>query len=227
LEDRVTEMQDTERCEHCKKPRSICVCDRLPKIETHTRVLVLQHPQEGHEDLGTVPLLERSLPNCVVKVGLSWASLSHALGEDVENARWAVVYPTKVEEGVPEDDVLLLDKKGRARDPGAAIDGIVVLDGSWSQAKSLWWRNAWLLKLGRIVVTPREPSIYGKLRKEPRREFVSTLEAVADVLVTLGEPEEVRSQLRRAMRTMVQRARDVGMKPPTPPRRGRIPLPKK
>jgi DTW domain-containing protein YfiP len=220
-------MQEVERCEHCKKPRSICVCDRLPKLDTHTRVLVLQHPQEGHEDLGTVPLLERALTQCVVKVGLSWASLSHALGEEVENSRWAVIYPTKVEEGVPEEDVQLLDKKGRARDPSARIDGVVVLDGSWSQAKTLWWRNAWLLKLGRIVVAPREPSIYGKLRKEPRREFVSTLEAVADVLVTLGEPEEVRNQLRRAMRTMVQRARDSGVKAPTPPRRGRIPLPPK
>ena len=161
----------------------------------------------------------------MVKVGLSWASLSHALGEEVENGRWAVVYPTKVEEGVPEEEVLLLDKKGRARDPSARLDGIVVLDGTWSQAKSIWWRNAWLLKLGRIVVVPREPSIYGKLRKEPRREFVSTLEAVADVLVTLGEPEEVRSQLRRAMRTMVQRARDAGLDAPKPPRK-RIPLPR-
>ncbi|MGZ3417225.1 MAG: tRNA-uridine aminocarboxypropyltransferase [Polyangiales bacterium] len=221
-------MEEVERCEHCKKPRSICVCDRLPKLETHTRVLVLQHPQESDVDLGTVPLLRAALGDqCVVKVGLSWASLSHALGEEVENSRWAVIYPTKVEEGVPEDDVLLLDKKGRARDPSARIEGVVVLDGSWSQAKTLWWRNAWLLKLGRIVVAPHEPSIYGKLRKEPRREFVSTLEAVADVLVTLGEPEEVRAQLRRAMRTMVQRARDSGAKPPAPPQRRRIPLPRK
>jgi DTW domain-containing protein YfiP len=201
-----------ERCADCGKPKSICVCDRIVPVETRTRVLVLQHPQEGNLDLTTVPLLARALPHCIVKVGLSWASLSQALGSEVESARWSVIYPVKLADDIPPDvraaNVLLLDKKGRLKEDGRQLEGVVVLDGTWSQAKTLWWRNPWLLKLGRIVINPREPSIYGKMRKEPRREYVSTLEAIADVLPALGEPEELRSQLRRAMRTMVQRARD-------------------
>lgn len=190
-------------------------------------MLVLQHPQEGNVDLTTVPLLARALPNAVVRTGLSWASLAHALGgEEVENARWAVIYPTKVSEDVPpselEKPVVFLDKKGRLRDEDAPqIEGIVVLDGTWSQAKTLWWRNPWLLKLNRILLNPREPSIYGRIRKEPRKEYVSTLEAVADVLVELGEPEETRTSLRRAMRTMAQRARDSGLFTPPPKPAGR------
>jgi DTW domain-containing protein len=207
-----------ERCADCGKPKTICVCDRIAPTHTRTRLLILQHPQEGNLDLTTVPLLVRALPQCIVKVGLSWASLSQALGpspesgEAVDHARWSVIYPTKLADDVPpaarEANVLLLDKKGRVKEDGRQLEGIVVLDGTWSQAKTLWWRNPWLLKLGRIVVNPKEPSIYGKMRKEPRREYVSTLEAVADVLPALGEPEELRAQLRRAMRTMVQRARD-------------------
>ena len=38
----------------------------------------------------------------------------------------------------------------------------------------------------------------------------STPEAVADALPALGESEETRAQLRRLMRTMVQRHRDRG-----------------
>lgn len=207
-----------ERCADCSKPKNLCVCDRIAPLDTHVRVLVLQHPQEGNVDLTTVPLLARALPRCVVRVGLSWASLAQALGGDeIENARWAVIYPTKLAEDIPPElrmaNVLLLDKKGRARpDDAPPLEGVVVLDGTWSQAKTLWWRNPWLLKLGRVVVNPREPSIYGKMRKEPRREYVSTLEAVAEVLPALGEPEELRTQLRRAMRTMVQRARDAGVR---------------
>jgi DTW domain-containing protein YfiP len=193
-------------------------------------VLVLQHPQEGNVDLTTVPLLARALPNAVVRVGLSWASLTHALGEEVENARWAVIYPTKISEDVSpselEKPVVLLDKKGRLRDEDAReLEGIVVLDGTWSQAKTLWWRNPWLLKLNRILLNPGEPSIYGRIRKEPRKEYVSTLEAVADVLVALGEPEETRASLRRAMRTMVQRARDSGLFAPPPSGRPKKPRP--
>ncbi len=202
------------------------MCDRLVAMPTRARVLVLQHPQEGDVSLGTVPLVSRALSRCAVRVGLSWASLQHALGDDAaENARWAVIYPAKLDDAVPADartrPVLLLDKKGRLRDADDELDGIVVLDGTWSQAKTLWWRNPWLLKLGRVQLMPREPSIYGRMRKEPRREYVSTLEAVADALVELGEPEEVRAQLRRAMRTMVQRARDTGIGAPPPRPSGR------
>ncbi len=55
-----------------------------------------------------------------------------------------------------------------------ALEGIVVLDGTWSKAKTLWWRNPWLLKLKRVTLKPGQPSIYGRMRAEPRREFVST-----------------------------------------------------
>jgi DTW domain-containing protein YfiP len=69
----------------------------------------------------------------------------------------------------------------------------------------------------RLVLHPKEPSIYGKLRKEPRREAVSTLESVADALVFNGEPAAVRDSLRRVFRTMVQRARDEMKKSPLVP----------
>jgi DTW domain-containing protein YfiP len=59
-----------------------------------------------------------------------------------------------------------------------------------------------------VVLTPREASMYGRLRKQPRKEWVSTLEAIGDVLPALGEPEAVRSNLRRLLRTLLQRTRD-------------------
>lgn len=207
-------MNEIDRCPKCGKPSTVCVCDRVTPLASRTRVLVLRHPQEDDVALGTVPILATALPSTTVKVGLSWASLAQALGSDADAHRWAVIYPTKLADDVPAEartqDVLLLDRKGHLRAEGArTLEGIVVLDGTWSQAKTLWWRNPWLLKLERVVLHPREPSIYGRTRKEPRREYVSTLEAVADVLVALGEPEETRAQLRRLMRTMVQRARDA------------------
>lgn len=126
---------------------------------------------------------------------------------------WAVLYPSKVAvpAGAEGQSAWVFDKRGELISEPGRIEGIVVLDGTWSQAKTLWWRNPWLLKLSRIVLRPNEPSIYGKARREPSRAHVSTLEAVADALVALGEPAETRTQLRRAMRTMVQRARDSGV----------------
>jgi DTW domain-containing protein len=193
-------------CERCGKPAAVCVCDRSPAHPIGRRVVVLQHPQEQDRLLGTVPILEQVV-GAERAVGLSWSNLEAAAPG--ATGRWAVVWPMQLP-AEPQGDapVVAMDRRGQPCDP--AFDGVLLLDGSWSQAKALWWRNAWLLKLDRIVLRPRSPSIYGKLRREPRPTFVSTLEACADVLVACGEPEEVRATLHRAMRTLVQRARDAG-----------------
>ena len=212
------EQADPSRpCPRCAKPQALCICDRVASIDTRLRVVILQHPQEDDALLGTAKLVTLTLPKAEIRVGLSWASLDHALGaKNVDKSRWAVLAAAKLPFELPaaakDQPVVVLDRSGALRDPKQhGLDGVIVLDGTWSQVKALWWRNAWLLKLPRIVLTPREPSMYGRLRKEPRRDYVSTLEAIADVLPALGESEEVRNALRRMLRTLLQRARDSGV----------------
>jgi DTW domain-containing protein YfiP len=206
-----------EPCPTCTKPRAVCVCDRLRQMTVAVSVLVLQHPREQDRDLGTVPLLERGI-GAVRRVGLSWPNLAAAL-EAPRPGRWAVLWPSQLPRALTEAERGLPVVRVSAAASPEPLAGIVALDGTWSQAKSLWWRNAWLTRLDRLVIQPSEPSIYGRMRREPRRGWLSTLEAVADALVAAGEPEEVRAELRRAMRTMVQRARDAGVSegPPTSP----------
>jgi DTW domain-containing protein YfiP len=182
------------------------------QVQTRIGVVILQHPREHDLALGTARLVQLTLPNTVIKVGLSWASLHQALGRPAERDRWAVLAtarPPALPPAAARQHVILMSRRGEMLDPGRhELEGIIVLDGTWSQAKTLWWRNPWLLKLPRLVLRPREPSMYGRLRREPRREWVSTLEAIADVLPALGEPELARDSLRRLLRTLLQRARD-------------------
>jgi DTW domain-containing protein YfiP len=201
------------------------VRDRLVKLEPTTRVVILQHPQEQDMLLGSAKLLEASLKNCVIRVGLSWASLTHAIGDESlapDPTRWAVMYrgslARKLRTAELAQPFLLLDKK--ALPLGAdrtAVEGIIVLDGTWSQAKALWWRNAWMLKLMRVILHPTNPSAYGKIRKQPSNHHVSTLEAVALALDGLGEKPEISEQLQKLFRTMCQRARDAGISNRTEP----------
>jgi len=209
-----------EPCPRCGKPPGVCICDRLTPVQTKLRVVILQHPQEDDELLGTAKLVTATLPRAEIRVGLSWSSLDQALDlVDAPRERWAVLAAVKlpsdaspqVQELATRMPVLLVDRNGKPRSLGNhGLHGIIVLDGTWSQAKTLWWRNPWLLKLSRIAINPREPSMYGKLRPEPARDHVSTLEAIADVLPALGEPDTTRDNLRRLMRTMLQRVRDQG-----------------
>lgn len=208
--------EPASHCPRCARPAALCVCDRVEPVATALRVVILQHPREDDAVLGTARLVTLALPKAEIRVGLSWGSLAQALGRDeTRPERWAVLAAAKLPAPLPPDvagePVVLVDRRGRPLPLARhGLEGILVLDGTWSQAKALWWRNPWLLKLPRLVLTPREPSMYGRLRREPRREWVSTLEAVADVLPALGEPPAVRDHLRRLLRTLLQRARDSG-----------------
>jgi DTW domain-containing protein YfiP len=205
-------------CETCRRPSAACVCDRIVPYDTTRRVLILQHPQERDALLGSAQILVASLPKAELVVGLSWRNLPHALGEEnVDVRRWAVLFP---DSEAPADQVTA--RAGQVLEP-ATLQGIVVLDGTWSKAKTLWWRNPWLNKMNRMTLKPGTPSIYGRLRAEPRREYVSTLESVAAALTLCGEPPEIEGGLERVFRTLVQRVRDAQLIPRPASRPGRKP----
>lgn len=206
-------------CGTCGRTPEICVCSMLTPAVTRHGVLVLQHPQEQDALLGSVPLLTRGLKNVDVQVGLSWRNLADALGQQTAPLRpWAVLYPASLpaaarkpgavrENGRPHG-AHLINARGRVLEPFMALGGVIVLDGTWSQAKALWWRNPWLLKLPRLCFGTAATPIYGRLRREPKPGYVSTLEAAAMALDALGEKPEPGQAMRRAFRTLVQRLRD-------------------
>ena len=204
-------------CQTCHRPAVACVCDRITQHSTVRRVLILQHPQEQDALLGSAQLLAASLPRAQVVVGLSWRNLAHALGEpEVDAPKWAVLFPDREASG---DQVTT--RAGALVEP-TSLEGVVALDGTWSKAKTLWWRNPWLNKLKRVNIRPGQPSIYGRLRAEPRRDYVSTLEAVAHSLTLCGEDPQIEADLLRVFRTLVQRVRDAKLIPPParrPPKR--------
>ena len=82
---------------------------------------------------------------------------------------------------------------------------MILLDGTWSQAKTLWWRNAWLLKGKRIALKPRRPSLYGQRRREARREGLSTIEAAGLVLSRLEDRPEIEAAVAATFRRMLAR----------------------
>jgi DTW domain-containing protein YfiP len=101
----------------------------------------------------------------------------------------------------------VLDRRGAPVDDPSGIlrglRGIVLLDGTWSQAKTLWWRNPWLLRLHRIVLDPPLPARLGRLRREPRREALSTIEAAALALRHLESGPQAADALIAALDGMI------------------------
>src|SRR6201997_3145652 len=203
-------------CPRCHKPLPLCICNSITPIENKIALLILQHPQEQDRALGTARLTALHFRDAVVKIGLSWPSLSKALGRPVADpSRWAVLYlgSAKVADLDTDSEIVAINRKGEVEDHQRAIlkdiEGIVLLDGTWSQAKALWWRNAWMLKCQRVILGPKLPSRYGKLRREPRRDGLSTIEAAAILLASLEGRPDIASTLDASFARMLTRYREA------------------
>jgi DTW domain-containing protein YfiP len=215
-EDGIAPTAATPDCPHCLKPMPLCVCEDVKPIVSRLDLLILQHPQEQDRALGTARLTAMHFEKAVLKIGLSWPSLSKALGRTVADpSRWAVLYlgSAKAADLDATEEVVAINRKGEVADNQRAIlrgiEGVVLLDGTWSQAKALWWRNAWMLKCQRLILGPSHPSRYGKLRREPRRDGLSTIEAAALVLAYLEKRPDIAEALNASFARMLKRYREI------------------
>jgi DTW domain-containing protein YfiP len=163
-------------CYECHKPQSLCVCGRVPRVDNRTAVTVLQHPRERLHAIGTARFARLGLARARVEV--------------VWNAGTREERPP---DWLPEGTALLYPAEG-ARDvrdlgPEESPEHVVVIDGTWHTARTLYRDKAWLQRLPKIRLSPDRPSRY-RIRREPRRDFLSTIEAIVETLRIL-EPGTV------------------------------------
>lgn len=162
---------------------TVCYCSKLPHLPTQTRVVILQHPRERDKAIGTARMATLCLPSSELLVGREWGDhpgLAKAMSDPARPP--ALLFP-----GPGARDVL-------AEPPSTPIT-LIVVDGTWSQAKNLVRDNPVLNTLPRYAFSAPEPSEY-RIRKEPSIEVVSTIEALMHVLGALeGDPARFRSLL--------------------------------
>jgi len=143
-------------------------------LPTRTRILLLQHPREQRVAIGTARMAQLALPNSRLRVGLDFSEDSEVADVVERSTASYVLFPganaTPIEDLPRDRDVTL-----------------VVLDGTWWQARKLLKLNPAIAALPRVAFRPQQPSAY-LIRKEPAEFCVSTIEALAEVLKVL-EPE--------------------------------------
>lgn len=168
-------------CRRCGRPRVACYCAHVTPIETRTRVVVLQHPRERRKAIGTARIAALCLPAAEILVGFEFEHdrRARSLLADPE-APAVLLYPSP-------------DARDLKRDPPKGPVTLVVLDGTWNQARSLLRRNPWLESLPRVAFEPERPSEY-RIRREPRADYVSTIEAMVHALGMLEEGDPARFQ---------------------------------
>jgi len=187
-------IEKSTACKTCLRPLDQCICGKVISSVNALRVLILQHPQEQYKLLNSAMLSHLALKNSKLRVGLSWRNLNQALdlGGETDSKQWGVLYLHGIID--PSRLIELFDTRhARLLPIKTKFKGIVVLDGSWKQAKSMWWRNPWLLKLTRVTLNPNHKSLRGQAKKEG----LATIEAIALALDCLGENKELGEGLRK------------------------------
>jgi DTW domain-containing protein YfiP len=188
----------TTVCEKCCRPKEKCICGRVMALDNRMKVVILQHPQERYKALNSAPLAHLLLKNSSFSVGLSWPNFKKIAGPDEMPSAWGVLV-MKPDQSMGNWPVSVINRKKKPVGNTSFLRGIVVLDGSWKQAKTLWWRNPWLLKLNRIRLNPDHPS----LRAQVKKEGLATIEAIAFALEHLGDKPEISLELRRNYRELI------------------------
>jgi DTW domain-containing protein YfiP len=170
-------------CPRCRRPERVCYCKHVVPIETRTRVVLLQHPRERDVPIGTAHMASLCLPRSELHVGVHWGGSAALRSATSDPSRPAVLlYP-----GPGAVDV--------RRSPPAGPVTLVVIDGTWAQTKKVVRENPELAALPRYAFEPDAPSEY-RIRREPRDDYVSTIEALAAVLGALeGDAERFRAML--------------------------------
>jgi DTW domain-containing protein YfiP len=186
----MSELEPRRICQRCRRPEVVCYCAHVREIETRTRVVILQHPRERDVPINTARIAALCLPNSELHVGVRFGgtkALARAMGDSERPP--ILLYPTP--------DALDIETH-----PPDSPRTLIVLDGTWWQASKLWKENPELAAIPRYAFRPPAPSDY-RIRKEPRDDYVSTLEALAHVLGVLEGDKERLLSMREPFRAMV------------------------
>ncbi|MGH8391675.1 MAG: tRNA-uridine aminocarboxypropyltransferase [Pseudomonas sp.] len=161
------------QCSRCLRPTTHCLCALIPRLDSRTRVLLLQHPSEVNHALNTARLAALGLVNAQLVVGEVFEDLQALLNPPGYQAR--LLFPDEnaqpLQDYTPSDEPLLL----------------VVPDGTWRKARKLLHLNPLLAALPRVTLAEGAVSRY-RLRKAPGPGALSTVEAIVQALQVLEAP---------------------------------------
>ncbi len=177
-----------ERCLSCFRPRGDCYCDSIPTIDNQTPILIVQHRRERFHPFNTARMVHRALARSTLLVDhvpAIAAQLTVSPGA-------ALLYPGP--------DAELLEDVPADRHPRQ----LIIIDGTWHQAKTLVRDIPALRKLPRYGLAPVEPSRF-RIRREPNAVFLSTVEATVAALRVLEPQTPGLDELLAAFNVMVER----------------------
>lgn len=150
------------------------------------RIVILMHPLEARHPVGTGRMAHRSLSNSLLWIGTEFGAdseLATLLAQP--GCRPCLLYPGP---GSLSLDTLTQAERDRLLPP-EEDPVLIVLDATWDLAQKMLHHSPILQKIPRVSFESRETSRF-LIRKQPRPECLSSLEAIHRVLTLLRDPAD-------------------------------------
>jgi len=180
----LAERQPRERCPDCRNAMRACYCEGIRHFESNPRFVILINRHEARRTIATARMAHLCLTNSLLFTGLDFTHHEelNAVIADPRNhcvvlyPRWDAVDLSAM--SAPERKALIPDDKELV---------VIVLDGTWAQAKRMRRFSENLADLPHVRFTPATPSAFG-VRRQPKRDCYSTIEAIHQTIDLMGAP---------------------------------------
>lgn len=180
-------MSKRKTCSQCDRPIKTCLCDVLVNLSCQYQLIILQDPKEAKHALSSAPILAKSIQGAQLVVGEAFDPIELLGPNWKENS--LLVFP---------DEKSLSSQQATQH----GFKHVILLDGTWRKVARLIHLNPWLTELPSIAIQSSNASEY-QIRKSPREDGLSTIEAAVHVLNDL-QPGTDFSPILNAFRQMIQ-----------------------
>ncbi len=169
-------------CGTCLQPERTCYCAHIQAFDPGLRFVILIHPIERRRRIATGRMSHLCLKNSKLIAGHDYTyntSVNRLLADTYSHS--VILYPGPQSENLSHHTPAQIDG---LFPPGKTLN-IFVIDGTWNTARKMLRYSENLKSLPRICFTPTRPSNF-RVRKQPKPECYSTLEAIHHTLELLG-----------------------------------------
>ncbi len=158
-------------CYRCRKAQVTCYCARLTPFEYSHPFVILVHPREARNSVGTGRMLHLSMPGSQLIEGHDFTHNS-AINSIIKDPSLhpVLLYPSpsalNLNTCTPDEAHVALTQKRLA---------LIIVDGTWDLARGMINRSPNLKALPQLKFVPIQPSRF-EIRKQPAAHCLSTLE---------------------------------------------------
>ncbi|PCJ56227.1 MAG: hypothetical protein COA79_19430 [Planctomycetota bacterium] len=181
-------------CLQCFLKKSHCICQSIKKIKSPINVIILQHFKERNKSIGTEKIIRLSLTNSKTIRGIDFNQnpIIKNIQSDKDNEIY-LLYPNENAQNASQVNINSDTKKY-----------LIVIDGTWTQAKQIVKLNPWLKDLPTIQLDLPMISQY-KIRTQPFAMCLSTVEAITYCLEQMEKQPEKYKTLLLTFNKMIER----------------------